>query len=177
MTLGRRLRVTGHERTVLAEGWQLASGAEWIPARVPTTAAAALRAAGRWSFDAAPPVRFDGAEWTWRTRVRGAPTAPGEETVLCLDGIATVADVLWNGECLLKSDDMFVAHEARVTLTGDDELVLRCHALDPLLAAKRPRPRWRAPMIEHQQLRWHRTTLLGRTPGWSPPAPPVGPWR
>jgi len=32
-------------------------------------------------------------------------------------------------------------------------------------------------MVSHQQLRWVRTTLLGRTPGWSPPAAPVGPWR
>jgi len=32
-------------------------------------------------------------------------------------------------------------------------------------------------MLEHQQLRWIRTTLLGRTPGWSPRCPPVGPWR
>ena len=47
----------------------------------------------------------------------------------------------------------------------------------PRWRERRPRPRWRAPMIEHQQLRWFRTTLLGRTPGWSPPAPPVGPWR
>src|SRR5262249_871246 len=39
------------------------------------------------------------------------------------------------------------------------------------------RPRWRTPMVAHQQLRWFRTTLLGRTPGWSPAAPPVGLWR
>ena len=32
-------------------------------------------------------------------------------------------------------------------------------------------------MIEHQQLRWARVSLLGRTPGWSPPAPAIGPWR
>jgi len=32
-------------------------------------------------------------------------------------------------------------------------------------------------MVTHQQLRWWRTTLLGRTPGWSPPAAVVGPWR
>ena len=32
-------------------------------------------------------------------------------------------------------------------------------------------------MVKQQQLRWVRTTLLGRTPGWSPPAAPVGPWR
>src|SRR6185437_4014002 len=54
---------------------------------------------------------------------------------------------------------------------------IRCRALDQLLEAKRPRPRWRAPMVENQQLRWFRTTLLGRTPGWSPPAAAVGPWR
>jgi beta-mannosidase len=73
-----------------------------------------------------------------------------------------------------------VAHERDVTSLvhpGANDLVLRFRALDTLLAARRPRPRWRTPMIENQQLRWFRTTLLGRTPGWSPPAPPVGPWR
>ena len=64
-----------------------------------------------------------------------------------------------------------------MTLARGDELVIRCRALDAALAARRPRPRWRAPMIENQQLRWFRTTLLGRTPGWSPPAAAVGPWR
>src|SRR5262249_10677641 len=82
-----------------------------------------------------------------------------------------------NGTPLLESANMFVAHEREVTLAAENELVIRCQALDALLLAKRPRPRWRAPMIEHQQLRWFRTTLLGRTPGWSPPAAPVGPWR
>ena len=32
-------------------------------------------------------------------------------------------------------------------------------------------------MLVQQQLRHVRTTLLGRTPGWSPPVPPIGPWR
>jgi beta-mannosidase len=62
-------------------------------------------------------------------------------------------------------------------LRDDNELVIRFHSLDRLVKAKRPRPRWKAPMIENQQLRWFRTTLLGRTPGWSPPAAAVGPWR
>jgi beta-mannosidase len=74
---------------------------------------------------------------------------------------------------------MFVAHERRIEPTpgGEHELLIRCRALDRLLEAKRPRPKWRAPMVENQQLRWFRTTLLGRTPGWSPPAAAVGPWR
>jgi beta-mannosidase len=32
-------------------------------------------------------------------------------------------------------------------------------------------------LVDHQQLRWFRTTLLGKMPGWSPPMRPVGPWR
>src|SRR2546426_8099024 len=74
---------------------------------------------------------------------------------------------------------MFVAHERAIDgrLRDANELVIRFQALDRLLKAKRPRPRWRAPMVENQQLRWFRTTLLGRTPGWSPPVAPVGPWR
>ena len=77
-----------------------------------------------------------------------------------------------------RSDNMFL--RARVRLDAPRGR----RAGDPLPRArsaarahKRPRPRWRAPMIENQQLRWFRTTLLGRTPGWSPPAAAVGPWR
>jgi beta-mannosidase len=32
-------------------------------------------------------------------------------------------------------------------------------------------------LVRQQQLRWIRTTLLGRIPGWSPPVAPVGPFR
>jgi beta-mannosidase len=31
--------------------------------------------------------------------------------------------------------------------------------------------------VRHQNLRWFRTTLLGRMPGWSATGAPVGPWR
>ena len=125
-------------------------------------------------------VRIDAADWWYRCSFEspGAPS-PGERWVLCFDGLATVADVWMNGDLLLHAENMFVAHAVDVTtrLAARNELVLRFHALDSLLAARRPRPAWRSPMVEHQQLRWFRTTLLGRTPGWSPPVPPVGPWR
>lgn len=149
--------------------------AEWIAAAAPTTAAAALRAAGRWSLDGEK-RDFDGQAWWFRARfdaVRGAQ-------VLGLDGIATNAQVWLNGERIAHGTNMFVRHrvdvETLLRRTGN-ELLIRCDPLAAALQAKRPRPRWRAPMVAHQQLRWHRTTLLGRTPGWSPPAPPVGPWR
>ncbi|GAC1459208.1 MAG: glycoside hydrolase family 2 protein [Steroidobacteraceae bacterium] len=99
--------------------------------------------------------------------------------VLGLDGLASHAQVWLNGAPLLASDNMFLAHECALDgqLAQDNELLVRFRSLDELLKAKRARPRWRVPMLPTQQLRWHRTTLLGRTPGWSPPAPPVGPWR
>ena len=185
--------IPGHSRQRLTAGWEICStppGAfagptelsqaslQWLPAHAPSTAASCLRAAGAWSLDD-PPRRFDSEDWWYRLRFSLEPPAPGEELVLGFDGLATVAEAWLNGVSLLTSDNMFLAHECRIEqpLAGANELVIRFRALDTLLEAKRPRPKWRAPMVENQQLRWFRTTLLGRTPGWSPPAAAVGPWR
>lgn len=142
----------------------------------PSTAAAALREASLWSLDGNV-RRFDSQDWWFRTRF----AAPAEQRNLFLgfDGIATIAEVWLNGKSILTSDNMFVAHELDVSgvLLADNELLIRCKSLDTQLAVKRPRPRWKSPMIENQQLRWFRTTVLGRTPGWSPPAAAVGPWK
>ena len=184
--------VTGHRHAAVS-AWQVCAtppgaiadpagleraGLTFITATAPTTAAAAGREAGA-SLDG-PARRFDAEDWWFRARLPAVEgeAAAGDEHALVLEGLATVADVWLDGVPLLSSNDMFVRHER--LLDGPRvgaELVIRCRALDALLAAKRPRPRWRAPMIEHQQLRWFRTTLLGRTPGWSPPAAIVGPWR
>jgi beta-mannosidase len=152
----------------------------WLPTRVPTTAAASLRELGRWSLSSRDDGvrRFDADDWWFRCQFAAPAPAPGETLVLHFDGLATVAEVWLNGAQVLVSDNMFVAHEVHLpALAGRNEVVIRCRALDTALKAKRPRPRWKAPMIENQQIRWFRTTLLGRTPGWSPPAAAVGPWR
>ncbi|MEO7325229.1 MAG: hypothetical protein ABIW82_10420 [Dokdonella sp.] len=174
--------VEENRRIALVEGWQVAAAAAgstlehleqlgWLPATVPGTAAGALRAAQAWSWD--EPRKLDAEDFWWRARISG-DTGPA---ILGLDGIATLADVWLDGQHVLASDNMFVAHEVPIELHGEHELVIRCRALATELAIKRPRPRWRVPMLEHPQLRWIRTTLLGRTPGWSPPCPAIGPWR
>jgi len=194
---GRLRSVSCHEATPLADGWQIAASAPgavpgphaldaarlaWLPARVPGTAASALRDAGAWSLDG-PQRRFDAEDWWYRVRLPAMPVASGEEVWLCCDGLATVAEAWLNGTPLFTSGGMFAAREYRIDglLARDNELVLRFVSLDVRLAghkgARRPRPRWRAPMVENQGLRLVRTTLLGRTPGWSPPAAAVGPWR
>jgi beta-mannosidase len=185
--------IAGYRREALATGWELCSTPpdafsgpdellrtplNWVRGHAPSTVAECLRAANLWSLDAAP-RRFDADDWWYRVRFTVPPRAPDEEVVIGFDGLATVADVWLNGQPLLHSDNMFLAHERVLdaSLVGENELVIRFRALDRLLEAKRPRPKWRAPMVENQQLRWYRTTLLGRTPGWSPPAAAVGPWR
>lgn len=151
----------------------------WHAAEVPGTAASALRALGQWSLDAVP-RRFDASDWWYRVSF-DLPAAPerGRAPALCFAGLAGVVDAWLDGEQVLYSENMFVAQ--RLSLAGvgagRHELCLRFRSLDALLQARRPRPRWRAPMVENQQLRWFRMTLLGRTPGWSPPAAAVGPWR
>ena len=185
-----RVRVEGAATAPLL-GWEMARqpaggpaephalaaiAAEWLPVELPTTAAAALAALGRWS--ATDEVDFDASDWWFRCRFAAGP-ASGAERLLRFGGLATVADVWLNGTLLLHSANMFLTHECDVTaaLRDDNELLIRCRALGPLLEGRRPRPRWRTRLVQSQALRWFRTTLLGRMPGWSPPAAPVGPWR
>ena len=151
----------------------------WVAINQLTPVADALRRSGKWSLDG-PFVQFDSQGW-WYRLVFDAPSADSSGcTVLGFDGLATLCRVWLNGCDVLASANMFLAHECDVSgliKQQGNELLMHFSALEPQLAMRRKRPRWRTPMVAHQQLRWFRTTLLGRTPGWSPPAAVVGPWR
>jgi beta-mannosidase len=178
----------------LADGWQVAwtapdqcrgpgdlDGLAWLAARVPGTAAGALREAGVWQPGDARD--FDGVDWWFRTRFEGEPAADGEGVWLALDGIATVSEVYLNGERVLDSETMFAAHRVDVSRrlrpggTGN-ELAICCRALGPLLRRpRRPRARWRTRLVSDGNLRFYRTMLLGRAPGFSSGPGCVGPWK
>ena len=53
------------------------------------------------------------------------------------------------------------------------------HARSPPMLAetRRPRARWRTRVVANGNLRWIRTSFLGRAPGFAPEPPFVGPWR
>lgn len=141
--------------------------------------AAALRARGDWTLDGVG-RDFDASDWWYRLQFECPARNAQERIVLGFDGLATIATAWLNGRQLLESDNMFLARECDVTdalRPGANELLIHIAALSGELARRRPRPRWRTPMLVHQQLRWLRTTMLGRTPGWSPPCAVVGPWR
>ena len=144
----------------------------WVDACIPGTVASALRESGTWTVD--DQVDFDASDWWFRTRF-GAPVSAAAD--LCFEGIATMADVWLNGEHVLTSDNMFVASTVTAPLQAENELVVCCRSLRQHLSTRRPRPRWKTKLVELQQLRWVRTTFLGRMPSWTPPAAPVGMWR
>lgn len=146
---------------------------EWIPAPCPGTAASALRVAGRWSADG-PEVDFDASDWWFRASF---DVHAGRPAVVRFGGIATIADVWLDGAHVLHSENMFVAHELAVAAGGTHDLVVVCRSLDTWLAERRPRGSWKTRLVAQQQLRWARTTLLGRMPTWPPRAAPVGLWR
>jgi beta-mannosidase len=181
------IRIDGHEHLPLDTGWGAVATSPGatdrrleglddllLPATVPGTAAATLlangqRIAGR---------DLDDEDWWFRCRFEAPQTDPDTETVLRLDGLATLAEVWLNGEHVLSSDNMFVRHELPVgpLLQRSNELVVGFRALARDLATKRPRPRWRTRLVAHQNLRFVRTTLLGRIAAFAPEPAPVGPW-
>ncbi len=178
---------------VLHQGWQVLACAPgqfdspvdlpadvgWLKAPLLGPVGDVLRQLQLWSLDASP-RRFDAEDWWYRLTFDLGDDPDPSGAVLHFDGLATVADIWLNGQLLLSCANMFLAHRcdvAQALKRHGNELVMVFRSLDQALTKRRPRPRWRAPMIENQQLRWFRTTVLGRTPGWSPPAAVVGPWR
>jgi beta-mannosidase len=172
----------------ICAGWQLAASApsqcegpgslerlHWIPAAVPGTVAGALAADG--GLDAED---LDASDWWFRTRFTVDVGGAGERLSLRLDGVATVSETYLDGERLLDAGSMFARHELPVTLVGgyEHELTICCRALRPLLAQRRkPRARWRTALVSDGNLRFHRTMLIGRAPGFAPGPPVVGPYR
>ncbi len=180
------------DRTPLHTGWELTRvdaselcdphrlaqlAPQWLPATVPGTVASALRDQGAWDWNNTQD--FDASDWWYRCYFQASTVRQRAMQWLSFDGLATIADVWLNGIHILRSDSMFVAHVVDVTayLRDDNELLIRFSSLHTALAMRRPRPRWRTQLVAHQQLRWLRTTLLGRMPGWSSTPAPVGPWR
>ncbi len=143
---------------------------EFISAIVPGTAAQAMIAADRWSWD--EPVPLDDRDIWYRAAIEGKG-----RHILVFEGLATFAEVFLDDALILASDNMFVGHRVEVELAGPHRLSIRFRAANRLLEQRKGRARWRPRMIQPSHLRFARTSALGHMPGFAPPAPPVGPWR
>lgn len=155
------------------------SGVRSVSGRAPGTVVSAFRKAKSRTLQHDSPDDFD----VWYTcRFDGATLAAGERARLVFDGLATIADVWLNGEPILHSENMYLRQEADITalVRPHNELGLRFASLNHFLEQKRPRPQWRTHLVDHPQLRWVRTALSGRMPGWCQRAHlshTVGPWQ
>ena len=190
--MAKLYNVTAYQQFPLQAGWELLSTTpgryqcpeqleqieqKWLAASVPGTVIEVLQKNQLW--DLAHPYPIDTMDWWYRCSFEMPGEGNGAQIALKFAGLATVAEIWLNARLILTTDNMFRAYEADITaeLREHNMLYIRFSALEPLLAQKRPRPRWRTQLVAHQQLRWLRTTLLGRMPGWSPPVQAVGPWR
>jgi beta-mannosidase len=183
--MARARLIDGDAVETLADGWRLAvtpsgdcgdpaSAARrvgWVAAPVPGTAATALMRAGSFEADAPVPRLAHKDVWYQRTL-----TSEGRR-ILRFEGLATVCEAWIDAIPIFTHAAMFTPFEILVDLTPGAVLWLCFRALEPRLAARGPRARWRPRMIDHQGLRLVRTTLLGRMPSWSPVLDVVGPWR
>lgn len=169
-------------------GWEYAewSGSElppeslWTAIARPGTVAAVAKDLGTWDLNGSN-FDFDASPHWFRLKL--SESTAGQRTGvpwLLFDGLATHCKVWLNGAQVLNAQNMFRTYEVEASATWqspNNELVFRFEPLQAILSQKRPRPAWRTPMVAHQQLRWTRTTLLGRLPGWCPPVAPVGIWK
>ena len=158
---------------ICASPEQLAAlSGDWHDATVPGTVAGSLHK----NIDAIGD--YDSDDWWYRLNFEGPAKAPNTCYRLCFEGLATLAKVWLNGTLILSSNNMFVGQRVDVTevLGANNQLMILFQSLNAALEEKRPRPRWKTALVDQQNLRWFRTTLLGRIPGWTPPITPVGPW-
>lgn len=174
----------------LSKGWRLfqtmpgdvASPDELDPsteigaAIVPGTVAQAMVQSAPVELPLAAIPNPDEFDWWYACVLPDNPDGDLREIVF--DGLATLAEVWADSEHLLECRNMFRRYRVKLPQTASKQtlwLVFRSVTND--LRIKRKRPGWKTNLVNHQQLRWIRTTLLGRIPGWTPPIPAVGPWR
>lgn len=146
-----------------------------MPASAPQTVASLI-------LDSAPqPIEnlSDLDSFDWWYALDFAKPDTGIKHALHFDGLATIADIWLNGELILHTENMFRTHRVDVTasLQPKNELVICFRSLKENIELNRKRPKWKTKLVDHQNLRWVRTTLLGSIPGWTPPIKPIGIWR
>ena len=147
----------------------------WNTACVPGTVAQSMQNEKLW--DNSTSVDFDNKDWWYKTEFTFNPET--DTSRLNFTGLATLCEVWLNNKHILSTDNMFINYQLDVAdiLQENNQLCLHFRSLNLELSQRRPRPRWKTKLVEQQQLRWIRTTLLGRIPGWTPPIACVGPWQ
>ncbi|MCW8876238.1 MAG: hypothetical protein OQK51_04190, partial [Kangiellaceae bacterium] len=126
-----------------------------------------------------PQLDYHDFNWVYKTRIDSSILASITSPKLVFEGLATLCDVWLNGEHALSTDNMFRRYEFDLSSHrhASIELVLVFRSVNDFLQQRRPRPRWKTKLVDNQQMRWIRATVLGHVDVWTPPIKTVGPWR
>lgn len=145
-------------------------------ASVPGTVAVAvnLKEPDCWT----PADNYDDFDW-WYQKEFDLDKQSNQKNLI-MEGLATIANVWLNDVLILSSDNMFHRHEIdieKILKNKKNILTLCFKSLTKELNQRHPRPKWKTKLVANQSVRWFRTTLIGRIPGWTPPVSAVGPWK
>jgi len=126
---------------------------------------------------------YDDYDWWYSidfaSSIENLAKTPSTSLKIQFDGLATLCEVWLNNKILLNTDNMFRGYECIIPnqLNKDDKLFLVFRSVSNELNKKRPRPRWKTKLVENQQMRWIRSTVLGHVSSWTPPIKAIGPWK
>lgn len=126
-----------------------------------------------------PDIDYDDYDWWYQHKFEVKKTDSEQKKYLCFDGLATLCDIWLNDEKILTTNNMFRAYRVEISqlLRKSNNLVLVFRSVTHNLKEKRPRPKWKTKLVENQQMRWIRSTVLGHVSAWTPPIKAVGPWK
>jgi len=126
-----------------------------------------------------PDIDYDNYDWWYQHDFEVKKTDLKQKKHLCFDGLATLCDIWLNNEKILTTDNMFRAYRVEIShlIRESNNLILVFRSVTHNLKEKRPRPRWKTKLVENQQMRWIRSTVLGHVSAWTPPIKAVGPWK
>lgn len=153
---------------------QISENQNWLNAIVPGTVALSLQCLNLWDIN--QNKNFDSSDWWYRCNFN---LEKKDTKYLYLNGLASLCDIWLNDKKILSTDNMFRSYKVDIsdTLQDANTIYLCFRSLTKNLELKRSRPAWKTKLVNNQQLRWLRTSLLGKIPGWTPPVSAVGPWK
>lgn len=126
-----------------------------------------------------PDIDYDDYDWWYHHSFDIKHTNTEQKKYLCFDGLATLCDIWLNDEKILTTNNMFRAYRVEISklLRESNNLILVFRSVNHELKEKKPRPKWKTKLVENQQMRWIRSTVLGHVSAWTPPIKAVGPWK
>ncbi|MGS2724273.1 glycoside hydrolase family 2 protein [Porticoccus sp. GXU_MW_L64] len=121
---------------------------------------------------------IDHYDWWYFTEFDVAANKEDIKSFLRFEGLATYAEIWLNGSLVKSTNNMFTQTILNIDeIKEKNRLFLVFRSVDNFNIKKAPRKRWKTKLVSNQNLRWHRASLLGRIPGWTPNLNPTGPWR